>query len=461
MNGLAKDGVIHFIGIGGRGMSSLAGFLYRLGYNVQGSDNSGYSNVAKLTEMGIRCFDRHDADYVNAVSVVVYTPVIKNDNPELNRAIANGIRVIPRSELLAIITGNFYTIAVSGSHGKTTTASMIVAVLEAAGLDPSFIIGGFSVGYGSNFKVGSGRYLVVEADESDGSMCRLNFNVAVVTNVHNDHLTYYKTMDALRECMTDFINLVKCGGFAVVSVDFNMSRKLDVNVRTFGIKESDYMLKDYVASGTKGMFTVVMRDNTWRDLEMQVLGEHNALNATVAVAVARELGLDEVVIRAGLSNFLGVRRRFTIIGEWNGITFIDDYAHHSNEIRALYKCARSLGAGRIIGVLQPNRFSRVRECGQDFIDIISQFDFLAIMDVYAIGEKEIAGCTSTELCLAVRKSLGDKCLVLNEAEDIATWIKMIAIPSDMVIFIGSGSITCIAASVMALINNGDVYEVVY
>ena len=362
-------GPIHFVGIGGIGMSGIAEVLCNLGYTVQGSDASESANVNRLRDKGITITVGHKAENVAGADVLVVSTAIKRDNPELLAARAQRIPVVRRAEMLAELMRLKSCVAIAGTHGKTTTTSMVAALLDAGDFDPTVINGGIINAYGTNARLGAGEWMVVEADESDGTFLKLPADVAIVTNVDPEHLDHFKTFDAVQDAFRDFVENVPFYGFAVMCIDHPVVQALvgkieDRRIITYGENpQADVRLLDLSPMGGGSTFKVTFRDrkagtaHEIADLMLPMPGRHNALNATAAIAVAHELGLADDTIRKALAGFGGVRRRFTKTGDWNGVTIIDDYGHHPVEIAAVLKAARESTDGKVIAVVQPHRYT--------------------------------------------------------------------------------------------------------
>src|SRR5438067_6354576 len=376
---LPRDiGAIHFVGIGGIGMSGIAEVLINLGYTVQGSDAADGANVRRLREKGAKVSIGHSAAALGDAEVVVVSTAIKRDNPELIAARAKRLPVVRRAEMLAELMRLKRCVAIGGTHGKTTTTSLVAALVDAGGFDPTVINGGIINAYGTNARLGAGDWMVVEADESDGTFLKLPADVAVVTNIDPEHLDHFKTFDAVQEAFRSFVENVPFYGFAVMCIDHPVVQALvgkieDRRIITYGENpQADARLTDLSANGRGSRFKVAFRDRKTgaaheiADLVLPMPGRHNALNATPAIAVAHELRLSDDIIRKALASFGGVRRRFTKTGEWNGVTIIDDYGHHPVEIAAVLKAARESTNGKIVAVVQPHRFTRLQSLFEEF-----------------------------------------------------------------------------------------------
>src|SRR6201987_3115313 len=371
-------GPIHFVGIGGIGMSGIAEVLNNLGYTVQGSDAVDSANVARLRERGVKVTVGHKAENVDGAAVVVVSTAIKRDNPELTAARAKRIPVVRRAEMLAELMRLKSCVAIAGTHGKTTTTSLVATLLEAGDFDPTVINGGIIEAYGTNARLGGGDWMVVEADESDGTFLKLPADIAVVTNVDPEHLDHFKTFEAVQDAFRNLVENVPFYGFAVMCTDHPVVQTLvgkieDRRIITYGENpQADARLVDLVPTGGGSKFNVVFRnrktDTTHEisDIMLPMPGRHNASNATAAIAVAHQLGISDAVIRKAIAGFGGVKRRFTKTGEWNGVTVIDDYGHHPVEIAAVLKAARESSNGKIVAVVQPHRYTRLQSLFEEF-----------------------------------------------------------------------------------------------
>ncbi|WP_315771397.1 MULTISPECIES: UDP-N-acetylmuramate--L-alanine ligase [unclassified Bradyrhizobium] len=446
-------GPIHFVGIGGIGMSGIAEVLCNLGYTVQGSDASDNANVARLREKGITVSVGHKAENVAGADVVVVSTAIKRDNPELMAARAQRIPVVRRAEMLAELMRLKSCVAIAGTHGKTTTTSMVAALLDAGGLDPTVINGGIINAYGTNARLGGGEWMVVEADESDGTFLKLPADVAIVTNVDPEHLDHFKTFDAVQEAFRTFVENVPFYGFAVMCIDHPVVQTLvgkieDRRIITYGVNpQADVRLVDLTPMGGGSRFKVVFRDrksgatHEIADIALPMPGRHNASNATAAIAVARELGLSDEAIRKAIAGFGGVKRRFTRTGEWNGVTVIDDYGHHPVEIAAVLKAARESTNGKIIAVVQPHRYTRLQSLFEEFCTCFNDADAVVVADVYPAGEAPIEGVDRDHFVLGLRAHGHRDVVPLPKAADLAGIVKGLAKPGDLVVCLGAGNIT--------------------
>ena len=446
-------GPIHFVGIGGIGMSGIAEVLLNLGHKVQGSDASDNANVKRLRERGATVHIGHDAANLGSAAVVVVSTAIRRDNPELVAARARRVPVVRRAEMLAELMRLRRCVAVAGTHGKTTTTSLVATLLDAAGLDPTVINGGIINAYGTNARLGAGEWMVVEADESDGTFLKLPADIAVVTNVDPEHLDHFKTFDAIKEAFLSLVGNLPFYGFAVMCLDHPTVQELvgrieDRRVMTYGENpQADIRLLDVDPAGGVTSFSVLIRDRltgraTYIDnLSLPMPGRHNALNATAAIAVAHELGASVDVIRKAIASFGGVKRRFTRTGEWNGVAIFDDYGHHPVEIAAVLRAARAATTGKVIAVVQPHRYTRLAALFDAFATCFNDADSVIVADVYPAGEAPIEGVSKTALATAIAAHGHRHAAVLESPEKLALVIRKMVSPGDYVICLGAGSIT--------------------
>jgi UDP-N-acetylmuramate--alanine ligase len=446
-------GPIHFVGIGGIGMSGVAEVLVNLGYKVQGSDTAETANVKRLRDKGVKIFDGQDPNNIEGVAVVVVSSAIKGDNVEVVAARARRVPVVRRAEMLAELMRLKQCVAIAGTHGKTTTTTMVAALLEAGGLDPTVINGGIINAYGTNARLGAGDWMVVEADESDGTFLKLPADVVIVTNVDPEHLDYFKTFERIEAAFEEFVSNVPFYGFAVMCTDHPVVQTLvgritDRRVITYGENpQAEARLLDLEPVDGGSRFTVAFRErpgaaaHTIAGLTLPMPGRHNALNATSAIAVARELGLTDEQIRNGLAGFTGVRRRFTRTGEWNGVTIYDDYGHHPVEIAAALKAARESARGQVIAVMQPHRYTRLSTLFDQFCTCFNDADAVIVAHVYPAGEAPIKGADRDSLVAAMRARGHRSVIALDDSQELAGLIKGIARRGDYVVLLGAGNIT--------------------
>ncbi len=454
MRALPLDiGTIHFVGIGGIGMSGIAEVMHNLGYRVQGSDLSVNANVKRLRAHGVRVFEGHSAENVAEAQVLVVSSAVTPDNPEVRAARVRMLPVVRRAEMLAELMRLKWAIAIGGTHGKTTTTSMIAALLEAAGTDPTVINGGIINAYGTNARLGSGEWMVVEADESDGTFVKLPATIAVVTNIDPEHLDFYGSFDAVRRAFQAFVENIPFYGFAALCLDHPevqamIGRISDRRLVTYGFSpQADVRAANVRFAEGGARFDVVLTDRTSEtgrtigDLRLPMPGRHNVQNALAAVAVANEMGFDDAVVRRALGGFKGVKRRFTRTGDAGGITVIDDYGHHPVEISAVLAAARQAYAGRILAVVQPHRFSRLRDLFEDFCTCFNQADIVIVADVYPAGEAPIEGIDRDALVEGLRAHGHRHVVALHEPAELIGLVQELAAPGDLVVCLGAGSIT--------------------
>jgi UDP-N-acetylmuramate--alanine ligase len=446
-------GPIHFVGIGGIGMSGIAEVLVNLGYAVQGSDASDNYNLDRLRKKGAKVSVGHKAENVDGAEVVVVSTAIKRDNPELMAARERRIPVVRRAEMLAELMRLKSCVAIAGTHGKTTTTTMVATLLDAGGLDPTVINGGIINAYGSNARLGAGDWMVVEADESDGTFLKLPTDVAIVTNVDPEHLDHFKTFDAVQDAFRHFVENLPFYGFAVMCIDHPVVQTLvgkieDRRIITYGENpQADVRLLDLTPMGGGSKFKVAFRDRKTGavheipDLMLPMPGRHNASNATAAIAVARELGVSDDAIRKAIAGFGGVKRRFTKTGEWNGVTVIDDYGHHPVEIAAVLKAARESTNGKIIAVVQPHRYTRLQSLFEEFCTCFNDADAVVVADVYAAGEAPIDGIDRDHFVAGLRAHGHREVIPLPAATELAGIAKGLAKSGDLVVCLGAGNIT--------------------
>ena len=454
-------GTIHFVGIGGIGMSGIAEVLHTLGYAVQGSDISDSANVRRLKDAGIPVAIGHDAANVANAQVVVVSTAVRRDNPEVVAARARLVPVVRRAEMLAELMRLKWAIAVGGTHGKTTTTSLVACLLEAAHMDPTVINGGIINAYGSNTRLGAGEWMVVEADESDGSFLRLPAVIAVVTNMDPEHLDHWGTAEAMVAGYDQFVANVPFYGFAVLCIDHPgvqqmIPRLSDRRVITYGFSpQADVRAERLVMDKLGATFEVIVttrgRPNTRRmgPFRLPMLGSHNVQNALAAVAIAVEMDVDDATIRSAFAGFRGVKRRFTKIGETGGITVIDDYGHHPVEIAAVLKAARQAGARDVVAIVQPHRYSRLQSLFPEFCTCMNDAGTVIVADVYAAGELPIPGVSRDALVDGLRARGHRSVVPLPGPEHLGEMVHAIAKPGDFVVCLGAGTITQWAATLPA------------
>jgi len=446
-------GMIHFVGIGGIGMSGIAEVMHTLGYAVQGSDQAEGANVVRLRDLGIDVAIGHRAANLGDARVVVISSAVKADNAEVVAAREKMIPVVRRAEMLAELMRLKWSIAVGGTHGKTTTTSMIAAVLDAAKLDPTVINGGIINAYGTNARQGSGDWMVVEADESDGSFVKLPATIAVVTNMDPEHLDFYGDFDAERDAFQTFVENIPFYGFAAMCIDHPevqamIGRVVDRRVVTYGFSPQAAVRGLNLTAAAGGMtFDVDVTDRTSNavrtitGIHLPMHGEHNVQNCLAAIAVGLEMDLSDQVLKSAMSSFRGVRRRFTRTGEANGVTVIDDYGHHPVEIAAVLKAARDVCKGRLVAVVQPHRYSRLNDLFEDFCTCFNDADTVIVADVYAAGEAPIPGVDRDGLVKGLTSRGHRHVLPLASAEGLPALVSDLTQPGDMVVCLGAGNIT--------------------
>ncbi len=463
MKGVATDiGTIHFVGIGGIGMSGIAEVMHNLGYKVQGTDVAEGYVIEGLRARGIKVMIGHSADNLGDAVVVVTSTAIKRGNPEVEAALERRIPLVRRAEMLAELMRLKSTIAVAGTHGKTTTTSMIAAMLDSGGIDPTVINGGIINSYGSNARLGDSDWMIVEADESDGSFLRLDGTIAVVTNIDPEHLDHYGSFNAAKDAYVEFIENVPFYGVAILCLDHPevqaiMPRIRDRRITTYGFSAQADVRGDNVMpveGGNRFDVTVRARDGSTRtiaDVFLPMAGRHNVQNALAAISVGLEMGMDDVGIASGFAKFGGVKRRFTKVGDVDGITIIDDYGHHPVEIRAVLAAARESAKGRVIAVCQPHRFSRLGGLMDEFAQAFNDADMVYVAPVYAAGETPVEGVDAAHLVANLKRRGHHSANEIDGAAALAAEIAAVAKSDDMVVCLGAGDITKWAAGLAAAI----------
>ena len=457
MKALGTDiGTIHFVGIGGIGMSGIAEVMHQLGYQVQGSDVADSYVIEKLRKAGIPVAIGHSPDNLGDAAVVVCSSAIKDNNPEIQAAAERRIPRVRRAEMLAELMRMQKTVAVAGTHGKTTTTSMVAALLDGGGLDPTVINGGIINRYGSNARLGKSEWWVIEADESDGSFLRLDGTIAVVTNIDPEHLEHYGSFDRVKDAFVEFVENVPFYGLAVLCVDHPevqsiIGRVRDRRIVTYGFSALADVRADNVtpvSGGTKFDAVILDRDGERRTIAVHVPipGRHNVQNALAAIAVAQELGISDEAIVAGFERFEGVKRRFTKVGEADGAIIIDDYAHHPTEIRAVLAAAREGAGGRVIAVMQPHRYTRLQSLMDEFQNAFNDADMVFVTPVYPAGEEPIEGVDSNALAEGLRAHGHRMVRAVADQMELSQELRDLAAEGDMVICMGAGDITKWAAA---------------
>jgi UDP-N-acetylmuramate--alanine ligase len=446
-------GAIHFIGIGGIGMSGIAEIMHNLGYQVQGSDAVENTNVKRLRKMGIPIAVGHAAENLKDAYAVVYSSAVKSGNVEFDEARKLNLPLVRRAEMLAEIMRLKSCVAIAGTNGKTTTTTMVAALLDAGGLDPTVVNGGIINAYGTNARLGAGDWVVVEADESDGTFLRLPASVAVVTNADPDHLDYYGTFDRMRDAFQRFVENVPFYGFAVLCIDHPevqamVGRIEDRRIVTYGLSpQADVRATNVSYSEGASHYDVIITDrrrNSETRIEKMCLpmpGEHNIQNSLAAITVARELGVDDATIKEALRKFAGVGRRFSKVGEWNGMAIVDDYAHNPFKIAAALKAARQAYAGPVIAVVQPHRYTRLRDTWEQFSVCLNDADVAIIAPVYPAGEQPIEGFDRDTYAEALRAHGHRNVLTIDSGMDLAPLLRPLAKEGGAVVMLGAGSIS--------------------
>jgi len=467
MKGVGTDiGTIHFIGIGGIGMSGIAEVMHNLGYKVQGSDVAEGYVVEGLRKKGIPVMIGHKAENLGDAAVVVTSTAIKKGNPEVDLALERRVPVIRRAEMLAELMRLKSTVAVAGTHGKTTTTSMVAALLDAGGVDPTVINGGIINSYGSNARLGNSEWMVVEADESDGSFLRLDGTLAVVTNIDPEHLDHYGSFDKVKDAFVEFVENVPFYGAAMLCLDHPevqaiLPRVQDRRIVTYGFSaQADIRGENVqpIPGGNRFDVQIRERDGSLRrieGIEMPMPGRHNVLNAMAAIGVALQMGIDDATIQTGFAKFGGVKRRFTKVGEiavgGGTATVIDDYGHHPVEIRAVLAAAREGAKGRVIAVVQPHRFTRLRDLMDEFQQAFNDADIVYAAPVYPAGEQPIEGVDSAELVAGLKRRGHRNAATVEGADDLARLIAADVQADDMIICLGAGDITKWAAGLASAV----------
>jgi UDP-N-acetylmuramate--alanine ligase len=457
MKGVGTDiGTIHFVGIGGIGMSGIAEVMHILGYRVQGSDLAEGYRIEGLRKIGIPVSIGHDAANLGEAAVVVVSTAVSKENPEVAAAYERRVPVVRRAEMLAELMRLKRTVAVAGTHGKTTTTSLVAALLDAGGIDPTVINGGIINAYGSNARLGTSEWMVVEADESDGSFLRLDGTIAVVTNIDPEHLDHYGSFEKVKDAFVEFVENVPFYGAALLCVDHPevqsvIPRLRDRRIVTYGFAAQADVRGDNVVPFPGGnRFDVSIRDRhgdvrTIKGISLPMPGRHNVQNALAAIGVAAEMGITDEVLARGFEHFGGVKRRFSQVGEVQGAIIIDDYGHHPVEIKAVLSAAREGAKGRVIALVQPHRYTRLQALMDDFQGAFNDADVVLVAPVYAAGEEPIEGVDSAALVAGLKERGHRAARTVESAEDACDALRDIAARGDMVICLGAGDITKWAA----------------
>jgi UDP-N-acetylmuramate--alanine ligase len=454
MRALPLDiGIIHFVGIGGIGMSGIAEILHNLGYKVRGSDLSESYVTKHLREVGIPLEIGHRAENLADAEVVVVSSAVKPDNPEVIAARAKLLPVVRRAEMLAELMRLKWSVAVGGTHGKTTTTSMVAALIDAAHLDPTVINGGIINNYGTNARLGAGDWMVVEADESDGTFVKLPAVIAIVTNMDPEHLDHYGSVEAMNHAYEEFVHNIPFYGFAVLCIDHHVVQAMiprlsDRRIITYGFSpQADVRAVNLRLDPGGSTYDVVINDRfretlrEIKDVRLPMVGEHNVQNSLAAITVANEMHVGDEVIRKGFAGFGGVKRRFTKVGETNGVTVIDDYGHHPVEIAAVLKAARQATHGKVIAVVQPHRYTRLQKLFEDFCTCFNDADHVIVAEVYPAGEAPIEGVSGAALAEGLRARGHRHVEHLEDPKQLAKLVAPLAAPGDLVVCLGAGSIT--------------------
>jgi UDP-N-acetylmuramate--alanine ligase len=450
---------IHFVGIGGIGMSGIAEVLLNLGYRITGSDAKETEITRRLVRLGCRITYDHQRENVHGADVVVISSAIRGNNPEIQEAKAQMIPVIPRAEMLAELMRMKYGIAVAGTHGKTTTTSMAATVLAHAGLDPTMVIGGRLNSLGSSARLGEGEFLVAEADESDGTFLKLSPTIAIVTNIDPEHLDFYDDIEHLKRTFREFINKIPFYGSSILCLDHPNVRALIPTVQkryiTYGLdQEANVCGKGIKSKGWGIVFETWWQDRLLGKVSLNMPGIHNVYNALASIALGMELEIAFSTIKEALEGFTGVQRRFQLKGEAAGVTVIDDYAHHPEEIKVTLAAAKGLGERRIIALFQPHRYTRTRDLFEEFLSAFSQADALFITDIYPAGEDPIPGVTAEAVCQAIEQRGGIEVRYVPDREQLVNEVLPVLRPEDIVITLGAGNIWETSEAIVEALRKG-------
>jgi UDP-N-acetylmuramate--alanine ligase len=445
---------IHFVGIGGIGMSGIAEILLNLGYKVSGSDQRRNDTIERLERLGAKVFVGHKAENVEGVHVLVYSSAVAADNVEVQTARQRQVPTIPRAEMLAELMRLKYGIAVAGTHGKTTTTSMVGAVLAEGRLDPTIVVGGRITNLGSNARLGQGEYLVAEADESDGSFLKLAPTIAVVTTIDAEHLDHYGSLDAIRAAFLTFVNKVPFYGAAVLCLDQPNIQMLlpqvEKRIVTYGLESgADLVARHLRLTGMTSRFDVVQHGTRLGECALQIPGRHNVLNALAAIGVGLDLEIPFATVAAALAGFAGVQRRFQIRGTAGGVTVVDDYGHHPAEIRATLAAAKAGFDSRVVTVFQPHRYSRTLHLRQEFLTAFNQADVLVVMDIYPAGEAPIPGVSARDLADGIRAHGHRNVTYLgNDRARVVDHVCELSRPGDLVLTLGAGDVSQLGSDIL-------------
>tara|TARA_R110002050_G_scaffold412_1_gene2778 strand:+ start:25104 stop:26501 length:1398 start_codon:yes stop_codon:yes gene_type:complete len=447
-----KFGTIHLIGIGGIGMSGIAEILHSMGHTVQGSDMAENPNIQRLREKGILVHVGHKAENIKGAAIIVPSSAVKADNPEIMEARRQDIPVIPRSEMLAELMRFKASIAIAGTHGKTTTTSLVATVLSAGNIDPTVINGGIINKLGTNAVVGKGNWMVVEADESDGTFVKVPCTIAVVTNIEPEHLDFYGSFDELRKQFLQFVQQIPFYGFSIICSDHPEIKRMIPKITgryyiTYGFdKDAAVQVTNVRRSPKETKFDIIYKTKNIeiKDISLNLHGDHNILNSVVAIITGIELGVNVENIKEALSSFEGVKRRFTIAGHYNGATIVDDYAHHPTEIKAVLKAAKGIAPGKVVGVVQPHRYSRLKSLFEEFSQCYEDCDHIVLLPVHSAGEPNIIGIDHISLAKAIQAHYTKPIDICNSTEELTKVLHNILKEGDYAICMGAGSITNIA-----------------
>lgn len=450
-------GPFHIVGIGGIGMSAIAEVMHDRGYEVRGSDLKESANIQRLMGKGITCFIGHEPSNIDGAEIVVLSSAVKHDNPEFEAARKKGLPVISRAEMLAELMRECATVSVTGTHGKTTTTSIIAELLQIAGKDPTVISGGIIESWGSNARIGQGEWMVVEADESDGTFIALPTRIGVVTNIDPEHMDFWQSLEALHGAFKTYFDNIPFYGLVIAGLDHPIIREMIAQigreqrgqrVLTYGVADdADLRLSNYRVEEGVTVFDVDVSANvpggarSLKALRLPVPGEYNALNALAAFAVATEIGIPDDQIRDALESFGGVARRFMLAGTWNGVPIYDDYAHHPVEIEAVLKAARSAASKRVIAIVQPHRYTRLKNLFGDFCTCFDDADMVIVTPVYSAGEQPIEGADRDALIEGLKRQGHENVLPVDDEDHLVSLLAEVATPGDLVIGMGAGTIT--------------------
>jgi UDP-N-acetylmuramate--alanine ligase len=445
---------IHFVGIGGIGMSGIAELLLNLGYTVSGSDLKSSEITERLKRFGGHILKGHAEDQVGDADVVVVSSAVDADNPEVRAARQASIPVIPRAEMLAELMRLKYSIAVAGAHGKTTTTSIVSAVLDRGGLDPTVVIGGKLKSIGTNARLGEGEFIVAEADESDGSFLKMSPTIAVVTNIDREHLDHYPDLDAIKSAFLDFIDRIPFYGLAVLCLDNESVQSLIPEIKkrytTYGMStQADVQARNVIFEGLRSRFTLCHKGEPLGDIRLNLPGIHNVYNAMASVAVGFELGIPFETVKAALETVEGVQRRLEIKGDVNGITIVDDYGHHPTEIKTTLQAAKEAWPDRrMVVVFQPHRYSRTRALFDEFTRSFYQSDVLLVLPIYSAGEKVIEGVDSSSMCDGIRQHGHKEVICKDTIAAAVAGLKNILVPGDILLTLGAGDVWKVGEEVL-------------